>query len=79
MVPMLIVAWRDMISGDSGLSFEKSTVLGSGCSLLRVSLGHVSLCAQDVLRERGTLRGREHFACLLQRRFWGRVFDLLLL
>ena len=36
-VPMLIVAWRQIISGDSGLSFEKSIVFGSGCSLLYVS------------------------------------------
>jgi hypothetical protein len=37
MVPMLMVAWREMISGDSGLSVVRSSVLGSGCSLVRVS------------------------------------------
>lgn len=33
MVPMLIVACLEMISGESGFSAEKSIVFGSGCSL----------------------------------------------
>lgn len=33
MVPMLMVACLEMISGESGFSVETSNVLGSGCSL----------------------------------------------
>lgn len=41
---MLIVACREIISGDSGFSVEKSIVLGSGCSLGR-TVSHAE-CAQ---------------------------------
>lgn len=80
MVPMLMVACREMISGDSGFSVEKSIVLGSGCSLER-TISHTELYffSAVVLRKFRALYGWEHVSRLLQRRLWLRVLNLLLL
>jgi hypothetical protein len=56
MVPMLIVAWREMISGDSGFSVVRSRVLGSGCSLVRVSYTAQSLMSSTRTEARGARR-----------------------
>jgi hypothetical protein len=79
MVPMLMVAWREMISGDSGFSVEKSIVLGSGCSLGGVSLSEAALSYSEILRELRALDGRQDFSRLLQRWLWLRLLNLLLL
>jgi hypothetical protein len=47
---MLMVAWRDIISGDRGFSVEKSIVLGSGCSLLTLALQWL-WCGLGILTE----------------------------
>ena len=56
MVPMLIVAWREMISGDSGFSVVRSRVLGSGCSLVRVSYAAQSLMSSTPTEALGARR-----------------------
>jgi hypothetical protein len=68
-----------MISGDSGLSVEKSTVPGSGCSLGHVSSAQAVACWADFLRELWALNRRGHLSCLLQRRLWLRLLNLLVL
>jgi hypothetical protein len=76
---MLMVAWREIISGDSGLSVEKSTVPGSGCSLVHVSAAQAVACWAGFLRELWALDGRSHLSCLLQRRLWLCLLNLLVL
>lgn len=63
---MLMVAWREIISGDNGFSVEKSTVCGSGCSLPCVSLSLGEEREVGVLRELWPLHGRQNLPRLLQ-------------
>ena len=75
---MLIVAWREMISGDNGVSVEKSTVCGSGCSLVRISYTSAGE-GEDNVRQFRSLYRRQNISALLQRRLWLRRLHLLLL
>jgi hypothetical protein len=76
---MLIVAWREIISGDSGLSLEMSKVLGSGCSLVRVSIVAMMRHVFRDLRQLWTHYRRNWLPRLLHRRLWLRLLNLLVL
>lgn len=68
-----------MISGDSGVSVETSSVLGSGCSLERISRDAVWAVWLANLRQFWTLYDRRRLAPFLQCRLWLRLLDLLVL